>query len=302
MTLVLFAAFFWGTTFVLVKETISLIPVNFFLFIRFGFATLLTLPLVIKRNKWRNRSLWQHGTLLGLLLFASYYFQTIGLLFTTPANAAFITGLNIIFIPLLGAILFKFNIRPMERVAVVVSFTGTVLLTLNFDNFTLNIGDMIIILTAISIAFHVLFTEKYRDHDFIEFLWIQFLVMTICAGLLAVFSAKPTIAWYSSKIVLFTLVVTVIFSTIYAFGAQLYAQQLEISSSIIGVLFSMEPVFALIIDISLGIIPTFTAMIGMGCIFVSILMATLVSTQDRSMDEPSESTSLVSPDLDRTIK
>ncbi|MEK9715457.1 MAG: DMT family transporter [Candidatus Heimdallarchaeota archaeon] len=265
--------FFWGTTFILVKETINLIPINYFLFIRFGLATCCLLPILLYNHQFITKSIILHGFILGSILFASYYFQTVGLYFTSPANAAFITGLNIIFIPIIGKQLFNLRIIKTEWIAVLISLMGTILLLFDFQNFSINFGDTIILLTAITVALHVLLTEKYIHHNLYLILFIQFFTMTFWGGLFNLFSEPPEITWYSNNIIIFTLFVTVLLATIFAFSAQLYAQKKNISPSIIGVIFALEPVFALIIDIIVGNIPNFLSLIGMFIIFFSILIA-----------------------------
>lgn len=265
--------FFWGTTFILVKETINLIPINYFLFIRFGLATCCLLPILLYNHQFITKSIILHGFILGSILFASYYFQTVGLYFTSPANAAFITGLNIIFIPIIGKQLFNLRIIKTEWIAVLISLIGTILLLFDFQNFSINFGDAIILLTAITVALHVLLTEKYIHHNLYLILFIQFFTMTLWGGLFNLFSEPPEITWYSNNIIIFTLFVTVLLATIFAFSAQLYAQKKNISPSIIGVIFALEPVFALIIDIIVGNVPNFLSLIGMFIIFFSILIA-----------------------------
>ena len=91
-------AFFWGTTFVLVKDALrDITPINF---IQLRFIGTFILALVILRWFYRQSSMKEllfnkYGWFLGFLLYLSYFFQTIGLVYTTPSKAAFVTGMQI---------------------------------------------------------------------------------------------------------------------------------------------------------------------------------------------------------------
>ena len=88
--LLLTVAFFWGLTFVTVKEAIAFIPPFSFLFYRFSIAFLLLLLISAKKIKNFNLKILKSGLFIGFFLFLGYAFQTVGLKYTTPANAGFL--------------------------------------------------------------------------------------------------------------------------------------------------------------------------------------------------------------------
>jgi drug/metabolite transporter (DMT)-like permease len=150
-------AFFWGTTFILVKETVSIVPLDGFLSIRFALAGLIILIPTLKNPNARkdlvNKSAWVYGSILGLLLYASYWFQTEGLSRTTPSKAAFITGISVILVPILGIYPFRLKVSKEEWFSVLLAITGLSLMTLNFSNLSeINDGDAMILVTAICLA------------------------------------------------------------------------------------------------------------------------------------------------------
>jgi hypothetical protein len=72
-------------------------------FIRFALGALLLLPFLLPSLLLRaGRRDVAIGSLLGLLLFACYLLQVEGLALTTSNRNAFITGLNVLVVPLLG--------------------------------------------------------------------------------------------------------------------------------------------------------------------------------------------------------
>lgn len=97
----------WGSTFVIVKEAVAEVPTMTFLALRFTLATL-ALAIVFGRDVvagWRR--LAGPGVLVGLFLWSGYTFQTIGLQFTEASRAGFITGLAVVLVPAVSAVLLK---------------------------------------------------------------------------------------------------------------------------------------------------------------------------------------------------
>ncbi|HTN52719.1 MAG TPA: EamA family transporter, partial [Anaeromyxobacter sp.] len=76
---------FWGTTFTFVKGVLELSSPGVFLAARFGVAVLVLLPIALARRAPLGRHFLRRGGILGLLLFATFAFQTVGLRFTTPS-------------------------------------------------------------------------------------------------------------------------------------------------------------------------------------------------------------------------
>ena len=94
---------FWGATFPIVKDAINEMPVMAFLWVRFAMAAIL-LAFIAGRKGFASldRRGWRLGVLLGTLLFLSYLFQTFGLERTSSANAGFLTGLGVVWVPLMA--------------------------------------------------------------------------------------------------------------------------------------------------------------------------------------------------------
>ena len=66
---------------------------------------------------------------MGVFLTAGYIFQTLGLEETTASNAGFITGLFVVFTPLLGALFLRERIAGIAWAAAGVSALGLYLLS-----------------------------------------------------------------------------------------------------------------------------------------------------------------------------
>jgi drug/metabolite transporter (DMT)-like permease len=99
-----FCSLLWGSTFVVVKNSLNYASVFVFLAVRFSLAALLMLA-------WSNRALQRFeredpfaGLRLGCFMFLGYAFQTAGLQYTTPAKSGFVTGSSVVLVPLLLAV------------------------------------------------------------------------------------------------------------------------------------------------------------------------------------------------------
>jgi Predicted membrane protein len=95
-------AFVWGATFVLVQKAIAKLPPFSFLAVRFTLAALCLWAIgrLLGQKARADRRSLAAGAVLGVWLFGGYALQTLGLLWTTPARAGFITGLSVVLVPL----------------------------------------------------------------------------------------------------------------------------------------------------------------------------------------------------------
>src|SRR4030042_6045484 len=105
--MLLLVTFFWGSTFFLVKNAVAVVDVYSFLTTRFGLAFLVMIILFPRRLRRLDWSTLKAGAMLGILLFASFAFQTWGLTLTSATNGAFITGLNVVLVPIFSVVFFR---------------------------------------------------------------------------------------------------------------------------------------------------------------------------------------------------
>ena len=117
-----------------------------------GFATILVaLPLLARREDLRGslRRVLLPGLLLGIFIFVGYILQTEGLARTTSTNAGFITGLYVVFVPILGLALFRQRVGWGIWIAVGLSVIGLVLLSVPaLDDLRLRFGDLLVLFSA----------------------------------------------------------------------------------------------------------------------------------------------------------
>jgi drug/metabolite transporter (DMT)-like permease len=223
-SVLLLVAFFWGFTFIMVKEAIAEVGVYPFLFFRFTLSFLLMISIFAKRLPRLDKLVVFAGSVLGVFLFLSYAFQTTGLAHTSASNAGFITGLNGIFVPILSIVIFKQMPKPLTVLGIVFATVGLFLLTGgHWDGF--NRGDVLVMLCAIFVAMHILCTGRYAP------IMDVYLLATVQIGVVALFclpfaissllSAPSGIPFSVWKTVIFTG----LFATVFAFVAQTRAQR-----------------------------------------------------------------------------
>jgi len=233
--------FFWGITFTVVKEAISQVDMFVFLAQRFALAALLMILPGIFFHRRPNWSTVRAGTTLGLALFSAYAFQTAALLYTTASNTGFLTGLNVVFVPIMGAIIFKQAVPVGVRWGALIATVGLFLLCTGGE-FRINSGDILGIICALCVALHLLLTGHYtHNHDVYWMTTVQMTTIAVASGVIALAGGKQVAVYY--PFLLWPLLLCAIFASVFAFLVQT-AMQRHIPPSQTALIFCLEPVFA----------------------------------------------------------
>lgn len=233
--------FFWGTTFILSKIVLEEISLTTYLVIRLNLAAIALSIYALKfRQHFRTETL-VHGIVLGIFLFLSYLFQMWGIQFTTASNAGFITGLNVVFVPLFSMFFFRDRPRISSLIGVGFATIGIYFLS-GGDYMALNKGDWLIFICAITVTFHVIFTGRYAKKHNIYLLTAVQLSTTGILSLFLFFIESSSLTQHSIKIYLI-LIYLAFFGTVYAFLMQTAMQRFTTATRT-ALVFSLEPVFA----------------------------------------------------------
>jgi drug/metabolite transporter (DMT)-like permease len=126
------AALFFGSTFVLVQDAVKDLTPMAYLLLRFGIATVALAPFAVRaarRDAIDRRLLARVGALAGVLLFVGYALQTVGLQYTSASSSAFITGLYVVFTPVVEAVVRRRLPPRGVLLGIVVATIGLYLLT-----------------------------------------------------------------------------------------------------------------------------------------------------------------------------
>jgi drug/metabolite transporter (DMT)-like permease len=106
----------------------------------------------------KGKKLLLYGFLAGIILFAGASLQQIGIVYTTAGKAGFITGLYVVLVPLLG-MFFRHATGIWRWFGVILAVTGLYFLSVT-GSFRIELGDLLVILSAFFWAFHVLLIAR----------------------------------------------------------------------------------------------------------------------------------------------
>lgn len=246
--LLVLATLFWGATFPVMKDAISEVPVMCFLWLRFALAALLLALLAGRKLLTLGRQGLKYGMLLGTLLFLAYLFQTFGLERTSSSNAGFLTGLNVVWVPLLAGPLLAKPPAPAARVGVAMALIGLFMLTWHTP-WRLNPGDALVFICSIFVALHVLGLDAWTEgFDAMSLTCVQIATMAVLAlgGSLAFDPVTWPAVWSSSLVS--ALLITALLATVFTFWAMTSFQRLTTPTRA-ALIYTLEPVFAAVFSV-----------------------------------------------------
>ncbi len=239
--LLLSVALIWGSTFVLVKQSVARFPVFAFLSLRFTLAAVVLLLLFGQRLRALPRRMACAGAAIGLFLFGGYAFQTVGLQYTTASKAGFITGLSVVLVPLLSALLLRRMPERPALVGVVLSTLGLALLTLEHDWMPAR-GDLIVLGCAFCFALHIVAVSLFAPQtDALALTTVQVATAALLSGAVAL--AAGVRYWPAQRDVYWAAAFTGVLATALAFALQNSAQTFTTPTHT-ALIFALESVFA----------------------------------------------------------
>ncbi len=230
----------WGVTFVQVKDAVALYPLFAFLAVRFAIASLVLAAPAAGRMRSLGRRGWVAGVSLGLLLAAGYALQTAGLDRTTVSSAGFITGLYVVFTPLLALLLFRTRVGRPVWLGVALAVLGLAMLSgVSAGD---PVGDLLVLAGSAVYSVQIVLMERYAPrHHPVAFTQAE--MLAAFAGFAAVAVALGQVELPRGWTVWGALLVTGIFASALAFLVQTWVQQ-RTSATHAALAFAMEPVFA----------------------------------------------------------
>ncbi|MDP8922451.1 MAG: DMT family transporter [Chloroflexota bacterium] len=254
----------WGATFVMVKDALDQVGPLTFVAFRFGLSAAAMLPFLrrpprllastVHAGRGRlGRDIAGAGMLVGAFLFAGYALQTGGLQFTGAGRAGFITGLNVVIVPVLAATLGRQRIGRVAASGVTLAMAGLILLSLGdlaAEPLAINVGDLLVLGCAVAFALHILAVGRFAArHDVVGLAFTQIAAVAAFSTLAALIWEQPSLAalvavWPAAAF-------TGLVCTVIAFTVQVQAQR-STSPTHTALVFSTEPVFAALFAYWLG--------------------------------------------------
>ncbi len=267
----------WGASFPLMKNVFEYIPAYAFLSIRFMMAAIVLSAIYHKSFKKLNKRALVYGSILGAFMFGGMAFQAVGLYTTSASNSGFITGLNVVMVPIVSAMLLKKMPDRSSFIGVVIAFAGLFFLSGGLKP-DFNFGDFLTFLCAICWTFQIIFIDRFtRTEDAPLLAIIQLLFTGIASsGLwLAADLGKPIVI---NGTVIAIILITSVLGSALAYGVQTIAQK-HTTPTHTALIFTAEPVFAVIFAMIIpnaeGITEMPTIIKAIGCLL--ILAGTITS-------------------------
>jgi len=244
--LLILATMFWGLAFVAQKNAMAHMGPLTFIGVRYLLGGLVIVPLAIYEYRRAAKKLttrqWGLLAFLSANFFIGSYLQQQGLLVTTVTNGGFLTGFYVFFVPLILLVIFRIRPHIIVWFCAPLALAGIFLLngaTLN----QINSGDVLIIVSAVFWALHVLLLGFLSRETGLP-IFVS-CVSFIAAGLLAEAGSfaieTPTISAISAGWV--EIAYAGIFSTAIAFTLQAVGQ-LHVPPANAAIILSGEALFA----------------------------------------------------------
>ena len=264
----------WGFAFVVMKDAIERQTVNNFLFSRFVLAVVVMLLIRPQCIKLFNKDLLVRASTAGLFLGAGYILQTLGLARTGAAITGFITGLYVVFTPLIAAVVLKARITVVTWGCVGVATVGLALLSL--QGWSIGFGELLVLGSAFAFGAHIIALGKWSSgRDAYAMTVVQLAMCALLTGLASLFEGGYSLP--PDRGVWATVIFTAVACTAVAFVIQTWSQA-HMSTTKVAVILTMEVVFAAIFAILFGG-ETLTPQKAIGGVLVVIAMFVIVTKE-----------------------
>ncbi len=276
--------FTWGVAFVLMKDAIEKQPYMDFLAVRF---TLAAVSMFVIRPKISSR--FESGDIkiglwLGVILAFGYITQTIGLELTTAATSGFLTGLYVIFTPILAWAIYRRKVSKKLGIAALMSVVGLAVFSGAATSLEFQIGQLWLVACAILFGLHILFLGKHgMGRNAYRFAMVQIAaVALVCWGFALTDGFQPP----PTSDVWVAIVFTAVLSTAAAFWIQTWAQTL-MDPARAAVILTSEVVFTALVAIAAGQEPfTIVMLVGGTLMLGAMLLVEWPSKKDKFELEP----------------
>lgn len=244
--MMLLCAMIWGFAFVAQKSSMEVMGPFTFNAVRFALGAtvlLLLLPLFKSQSQHFDKTSWGAAIVMGVFLFLGAITQQIGIVTTTAAKAAFITGLYIVLVPLLLAFVGQ-RISNNSWLAVAIAIIGLYLLSLKGLNIVPEIGDVWVLASALFFALHIIVIGRFsRRHDPLRLSIVQFYVCALLSAIGMWIFEAPTIS--GIKAGGWEILYAGVLSTGVAYTLQVFAQT-RVPTHAAALVLSLEVVFGAI--------------------------------------------------------
>lgn len=271
--LIVLATIIWGSSFVVMKNSVTVLPTFWLLAIRFSFAAIVLAIVFWKRWKVLDKQYLIGGTTMGFFLFVAYAFQTFGLERTTPGKNAFLTAVYCVIVPFLYWFIAKRRPDKFNIIAAVLCIVGIGLVSVTGDNAgAINLGDMLTLIGGFFFAAHIVTVDKFAEgRDIFILTTLQFASFAVFSWIGVLVTRTPLAEGVFTGELVFGLAYLVIFASCGALLFQNIGQKYTAPATA-AVLLSLEAPFGVIFSMLFADEqPTPLMFLGFVLIFVAVV-------------------------------
>ncbi|MBP3323624.1 MAG: DMT family transporter [Clostridia bacterium] len=280
--LLLLTAFIWGTAFVFQRVGMDFIEPFTFNGVRNIVGAVALLPVIFLLSKLNISSKGEEsdnfseytyipgGIACGVILFAASSLQQIGLQYTTAGKAGFLTALYMVLVPIVQIFMRKYAGAKVWLCVIIATF-GTYLLSVK-DGFTVENGDIYVMLCAVVYTFHIIVIDYFSPKaDAVKMSCVQFLTCGIISLAVAFIFETPTLDKVINAVI--PILYTGIMSSGVAYTLQIIGQRMS-PAPVACIVMSLESVFALLTGaVFLSESMTLREGIGCGLVFIAVILS-----------------------------
>ena len=271
--LIVLATIIWGSSFVVMKSSVDVLPTFWLLAIRFTFSALVLAVVFIKRWKVLDRQYLVGGTVMGFCLFVAYAFQTFGLEQTTSGKNAFFTAVYCVIVPFLYWVIAKRRPDKFNILAAFLCIAGIALVSVTGSNATaFNMGDVLTLIGGFFFAAHIVAVAKYSEgRDIFILTTLQFASFALFSWIGVLITRPALTPGVFDQSLIFSLAYLVIFASCGALLFQNIGQKYTVPSTA-AVLLSLEAPFGVFFSILFANErPTPLMFVGFALIFLAVV-------------------------------
>jgi|TARA_B110000285_G_scaffold220813_1_gene273003 drug/metabolite transporter (DMT)-like permease len=185
--ILLLTAFIWGLAFVYQRSGMDHIGPVTFTFGRFLIGALAILPIWFLMEKPKKIFAFnktnRNAALLGLVLTSGMLLQQWGMVYTTAGRAGFLTGIYLVFVPVIG-LLFRNKTEWPTWVGIGLALFGLFFLS-QIDSDEFFVGDLLVLGSSLLFALHIIFTGIIaNDTSPFRLIFVQFSIATVITGVM----------------------------------------------------------------------------------------------------------------------
>lgn len=230
-------------------------------------------------SRWAVPQLWKAGIPCGIALFAATGLQQVGLVYTDPGKAGFITAMYIVIVPLLG-LFFRKRVGLRIWISVALAVAGLYLLSAVGVS-RINLGDILTMLCAVAFAVQITLIDRMgQELDGIRLNFVQFMVNALLSACAMLLLEQPRLEAILSCAV--PLLYTGVLSSGVAYSLQIMGQQ-RLNPEPASLIMSLESVFAVLSGwLVLGQTLSPMETLGSALVFSAVILSQLQPKKSRS--------------------